>query len=178
MAPRIPFVDPATVTGRSKEILEGPLKGKHFNIFKSMAQSPAVLEMYLGIAGALSKASLSQKEQEVVQLAIAQAQNCDYCASAHTAIGKGAGLSEAQTIEARRGSMPSDAKLHALATFALAIHTKKGFVSDGDVKAFKASGYSDAHVAEVVASYTQMIFTSTFNHVNETPVDFPLAPKI
>jgi alkylhydroperoxidase family enzyme len=76
------------------------------------------------------------------------------------------------------GSMPSDPKLHALATFALAIHNKKGFVSDADVKAFKAAGYTDAHMAEVVGSYTQMIFTSTFNHMNETPVDFPPAPKL
>jgi AhpD family alkylhydroperoxidase len=178
MAPRLAYVEPSTATGRAKEIFEGPLKGKSFNIFKSMANSPAMLDLYLGIGGAMAKASLSHKEQEVVQLAIAEAQNCDYCASAHTAIGKGAGLTEAQTMEARRGSMPSDPKLHALATFALAIHNKKGFVSDADVKAFKAAGYTDAHMAEVVGSYTQMIFTSTFNHMNETPVDFPPAPKL
>jgi AhpD family alkylhydroperoxidase len=178
MAPRLAFVDPSTATGRAKEIFDGPLKGKHFNIFKSMAHSPAMLDMYLGIGGAMAKASLSHKEQEVVQLAIAEAQNCDYCASAHTAIGKGAGLTEAQTVEARRGSMPSDAKLHALATFALALHNKKGFVSDGDVAAFRAAGYGDSQLAEVVGSYTQMIFTSTFNHLNETPVDFPPAPKL
>lgn len=176
--PRIPFVDPAKSAGRAKEVFEGPLKGKHFNIFKSMAQSPAMLDMYLGIAGAMSKASLTHKEQEVIQLAIAEAQNCDYCAAAHTAIGKGAGLTEAQTIEARRGSMPSDAKLNALAKFALAIHEKKGFVNDADVATFKGAGYNDAQVAEVVGSYIQMMFTSTFNHVNDTPVDFPPAPKI
>jgi AhpD family alkylhydroperoxidase len=175
--PRIAPIDPAHASGRAKEIFEGPLKGKHFNIFKSMASSPAVLDMYLGIAGAMSKASLSMKEQEVVQLAIAEAQNCDYCAAAHTAIGKMHGLTDAQTLEARRGHL-QDAKLNALAKFVLAIHEKKGFVSDADVSAFRAAGYGDAQIAEVVGSYIQMMFTSTFNHVNETPVDFPPAPKI
>lgn len=175
--PRIASIDPAKATGRAKEVFDGPLKGKHFNIFKSMAASPAVLDVYLGIAGAMSKASLTQKEQEVIQLAIAEAANCEYCASAHTAIGKMAGLTEQQTLEARRGHL-SDPKLNALAKFALAVHEKRGYVSDSDVAAFRAAGYGDQQIAEVVASYTQMIFTSTFNHVNDTPVDFPAAPKL
>jgi AhpD family alkylhydroperoxidase len=178
MPARIAPLDPATLSGRAKEIFDGPLKGKHFNIFRSMAVSPAMLDMYLGIGGAMKSASLSPKEQEVIQLAIAQAQDCGYCAAAHTAIGKSVGLTEQQTIEARRGSMPGDPKLNALARFALAIHEKKGFVSDDDVRAFKAAGYSDQQMAEVVGSYVQMIFTSTFNHLNDTPVDFPPAPKI
>jgi uncharacterized peroxidase-related enzyme len=175
--PRIAPIDPAKATGRAKEILEGPLKGKHFNIFKSMAASPAALDVYLGMAGALSKASLSEKEREVVQLAVGEANNCGYCVAAHTAIGKGAGLSEPQTIEARRGTL-ADAKLNALAKFALALHEKRGFVSDADLTTFKAAGYGDAHVADVVATYALAVYTNYFNHVNQTPVDFPLAPKI
>lgn len=175
--PRFPLVDPAHATGRVKEIFDGPLKGKHINIFKSMAASPAVLETYLGIAGAMSKASLSHKEQEVIQLAIANAVHCDYCSAAHTVVGKASGLTEQQTVEARRGHL-SDPKLNALAKFALAIHEKRGYVNDTDVAAFRAAGYNDQQMAEVVASYTQMIFTSTFNHLNETPVDFPTPAKV
>jgi AhpD family alkylhydroperoxidase len=175
--PRLPAVDPAHATGRAKEVFEGPLKGKTFNIFRSMASAPVLLDMYLGIAGAMGKASLSHKEQEVIQLAVAEANNCEYCASAHTVIGKGAGLTDAQTIEARRGTM-MDAKLNALAKFALAIHEKKGFVTDADIASFKKAGYTDQHMGEVVGSYIQMMFTSTFNHMNNTPVDFPLVQKI
>ncbi len=175
--PRIAPVDPAHASGRAKEVFDGPLKGKHLNIFKSMAGSPALLDMYLGIGGAMSKSSLSTKEQEVVQLAVAEAQNCEYCIAAHTVIGQRAGLTEAQTIEARRGRM-SEPKLDALARFALAIHGKKGFVSDADVAQFKGVGYTDAQMGDVVGSYIQMMFTSTFNHVNDTAVDFPPAPKI
>ncbi len=175
--PRIPAVDPAHATGRAKELLDGPLKGKHFNIFKSMAGSPALLEMYLGIGGAMGKSSLTMKEQEVIQLAIAQAQSCDYCTAAHTAIGKMHGLSEAQTIEARRGRL-TDPRLNALARFALAIHEKKGFVSDADVEALKAAGFAEQQMGEVLGSYIQMMFTSTFNHMNNTPSDFPPPPKL
>ncbi len=136
-----------------------------------------MLDGYLGLSGALNKTSLSGKEREAIQLAVGEANNCGYCVAAHTAIGKGMGLTEQQTIEARRGGN-SDPKINALVKFALALHEKKGFVSDADVSALKGAGYSDAHLGEVVAVYALAVFTNYFNHVNATPVDFPAPPSI
>lgn len=174
---RLKVVDPAGAAGRVKEIFDGPLKGKAFNIFKGMANSPAVLDAYLGLAGALNSASLSAAEREVVQLFVGQANGCDYCVAAHTAIGKSVGLTEAQTVEARKGHL-SDTKLNALATFAAALHEKKGFVSDEDLSRFREAGYNDGHIGEVVATYALAVFTNYFNHVNESAVDFPAPPAI
>ncbi|MBI1191238.1 MAG: carboxymuconolactone decarboxylase family protein [Tepidisphaera sp.] len=177
MTARIAPIDPKTATGRAKEIFEGPLKGKEFNIFKSMANSSAALDTYASLSAALAKGQFSAKEREVVQLTLGQANNCDYCVAAHTVIGKGAGLTEEQTIEARRASM-KDAKLNALSKFVMALHEKKGFVSDSDFQAFTAAGYSPAHAAEALANYTLALYTNYFNHMNNTPIDFPAAPKI
>jgi len=175
--PRLSPIDPALATGAVKEIFDGPLKGKHFNIFRSMAASPAALELYLGFGKALSSGTLSLKERETIQLAIGEANNCSYCTAAHTAIGKGAGLTEVQTIEARRGKM-SDPRLGALVRFVLAIHEKKGFVSDAEMSAFRNAGYGDGAIAEVVANYALAVYTNVFNHVNDTVSDFPPAPPI
>ena len=172
--PRLPVIAPDQTQGRIKEIFQGPLKGKHLNIFKSMANSAAVLEAYLGLAGAVGKTSLSPAQREVVQLAVGQANNCEYCVAAHTKIGQGSGLTEDQCVGARRGSIPDDPSLDAVAKFALAIHEKHGFVSDDDIASFKAAGFSDAQVAEMVAVYSLAIFTNYFNHVNETECDFPM----
>lgn len=177
MTSRIAPIDPKTATGKAKELFEGPLKGKEFNIFKSMAASPAALESYAALSGAVARGQLSPKEREVIQLAVGQANSCDYCVAAHTLMGKGAGLSEDQTIEARRGSL-KDAKLAALAKFALALHEKKGFVSDADFQAFTGAGYTPAHAAEALANYTLALYTNYFNHMNDTPIDFPAAPKV
>ncbi len=176
--PRLAIVDPETATGPAKELYDGPLKGKHLNIFKSMINAPAAVQTYLGMGGALANASLSPKEQEVVQLAVVQANECGYCASAHTVIGKGAGLTEAQTIGARRGSIDDDPRLNALAKFARTIYDTRGNVSDQDLEAFRSAGFNDQAIAEVIAVYAQAIYTSTFNHINETEVDFPQAPSL
>lgn len=174
---RLQSIDPAKATGRAKEIFEGPLKGKTFNIFKAMASSPAALDTYLGMSGAVSGGTLSAKEREVIQLVVGEANNCGYCVAAHTLIGKGAGLTDAQTIEARRGKV-EDAKLGALTRFTLALHEKRGFVSDADLAAFRTAGYNDGHAAEVVANYALAVYTNYFNHVNQTESDFPAVAAI
>jgi uncharacterized peroxidase-related enzyme len=163
--------------GKAKEIFEGPLKGKHFNIFRSMASSPAVLEAYLGMSGALNTTTLSAKEREVVQLAVSEANRCEYCVAAHTVIGKGAGLSEGATVEARRGKM-ADPKLNALTRFALTIHEKKGAITEKDAQDFVSAGFTQAQMGEVVAVYSLAVFTNYFNHVNQTPLDFPSPPAL
>ncbi len=174
---RLNTVDPASATGRAKEIFDGPLKGKHLNIFKGMANSGAMLDAYLGLAGALGKSSLSAAEQEVIHLAISEQNNCGYCVAAHTMLGTNAGLTEEQTVEARKGHM-GDAKLGALANFALALHEKKGFVTDEDLAKFKGAGYDDAGVCDAITTYALAIMTNYFNHVNDTSVDFPPAPAL
>ena len=175
--PRLNVVDPATATGRVKEIFDGPLKGEHLNIFKGFANSPAVLDAYLGMSGALNKSSLSGKEREAIALAVGQANDCNYCLAAHTALGKMAGMSEAETIAARQGTS-EDPRIAALTKFAMVIHEKRGFVSDDNVATFRAAGFNDGEIAEVVAVYALNLFSNYFNHLNETEIDFPAAPAL
>jgi AhpD family alkylhydroperoxidase len=176
--PRLAVIDPEQTTGRAKEIFEGPLKGKHLNIFKGMANAPALLDAYLGIGGALKNASLTPAEQEVIQLAVVESASCDYCTAAHTVIGKNSGLTDDHTIGARRGEIQGEAKLDAVAKFAKALYEKRGNVSHDDLTAFRNAGYNDQAIAEAVGVYALATLTSTFNHVNETEVDFPAPPAI
>lgn len=175
--PRLNTIDPKTATGKAKELFDGPLKGKHLNIFKGMANAPAGLQAYLGMAGALGEGELSAAEREVIALVTGQHNDCEYCLAAHTHMGKGAGLSEAQTLDARRGEM-DDAKLNALAGFTRALLEKKGHANEGDLKAFKSAGYTDGHVVEVIANVGLNFYTNFFNHVNGTEVDLPKAPSL
>src|SRR3954462_15282762 len=95
--------------------LEG--KKKLFNVFRGMANSPAVLDAYLKFSGAMGNAKLDAKTREAVALAVGQANRCEYCLSAHTAIGKGAGLDEASIKDARAGQS-KDRKTQAAVTLA------------------------------------------------------------
>ena len=170
--PRLNAVDPAQASGDVREIFDGPLKGKHFNIFRHMGNSPAALNAYLGIAGALSKATLSAKEQEVVHLAVGQENGCDYCLAAHTAIGKGAGVSGDELAKNLKGEA-SDAKTQAALDFARAVVAKRGFVEDSDFASVREAGFNDGEILEIITVVVANILTNYLNHAIETEIDFP-----
>src|SRR5687768_7540177 len=98
MSSRIAAVNPAETQGKTRELLGAVEKmlGATPNLFRVAAQAPSVLESMVGLFGATSKGTLDARTREAIALAVAEANGCDYCLSAHTVLGKGAGLSEAE----------------------------------------------------------------------------------
>jgi uncharacterized peroxidase-related enzyme len=175
--PRLAAIDPKNAEGRAKELFEGPLKGKTFNMFKTMASAPAALQAYLSMAGALQEGMLTAAEREAIALAVGEANRCEYCVSAHTLMGKKAGLTDEQTVGARRGQL-ADAKLNALTHFVRTLSERRGLVDDATVNAMRSAGYTDGHIAEAIANVALNLYTNYFNHVNATDVDFPKVPLL
>ena len=147
-------------------------KKKLLNIFRSMANSPAVLDSYLKFSGAMANSKLDAKNREAIALAVSQSNRCEYCLAAHTVIGKGAGLDEPSIKEARQGRS-KDRKTQGAVTLARTIVEKRGNVSDQDLKSARDAGLDDGELAEVVGTVVQTLFTNYFNHLNQTEVDFP-----
>jgi len=143
------------------------------NIFGTFAHSPAVLDFYMQGSGALANTGISAGLRESIALTVAGANACDYCASAHTVIGKGAGLSDEEAAHNLRAKS-EDAKTQAALDFASLLVEQRGNVNDNDVAALKDAGYSDAEILEITAVVAFNIFTNYFNHVADTDVDFPL----
>ena len=176
--PRLNVVDPTTATGAAREIFEGPLAGKHINIFKGFANSPATLKGLLGLKGGLGEGTLTPVEGEIIALIVGESNNCEYCVAAHTTIGKSIGLTEDQTVAARNGDSLGEAKLDSFATFVRSLHEKRGFVADEDLETVRAAGYDDGAIVEIIGHYALNTLTNVFNHVNETEVDFPAVPAL
>lgn len=143
------------------------------NIFQTFAHSPAVLDFYMQGSGALGKTSINAALRESIALTVAGANACDYCASAHTVIGKGAGLSDDEAAQNLHGNS-AEAKVQAALDFAVLLVEQRGNVNDNEVQALKEAGYTDGEVLEITAVVAFNIFTNYFNHVADTDVDFPL----
>lgn len=171
---RIQHVNPETATGKAKELLDA-VKSKMGlipNMTKAMANSPATLEGYLGLSSVLSKGVLNAKLREQLALAIAQANDCDYCLAAHSAVGKMVGLTADQIRDSRRGEAV-DTRADALIHFALQVLANRGAVSDADLQAVRDAGFDDGAISEVVAQVALHNFTNYFNRLAATDVDFP-----
>ena len=176
--PNLTVVDPSSTTGAVREIFDGPLKGTHLNIFKGMGNSASGLKAYLGLSEAQAAGSLSKAEQEAVALAVGELNTCDYCLGAHTMIGTKAGLSEDQTLAIRKGDSAGDDRLDAIVTLARSIVKHNGFAPVEDIDTFRASGFDDGAVIDVLVAVVQNIYTNYFNHLNNTELDIPAAPVV
>jgi uncharacterized peroxidase-related enzyme len=176
---RMTPVDHLTAQGRTKELLDA-VKAKLGiipNMTRTMAVSPAVLEGYLSLSGALSHGVIPAKVREQLALDVGEANHCDYCVSAHSAIGKHAGLTPEDIHNSRKG-VSSDPKTDVLLRFARRVLTKQGMVEDSDLAVVREAGFGDAEIAEVVAHVALNVFTNYFNNVARTTIDFPKAPAI
>jgi uncharacterized peroxidase-related enzyme len=171
---RIQPVKHEEANGKVKELLDAvnAKLGVTPNMMKTMARSPAVLEAYLNFNEALAGGKLDARLREQIALISAEINNCSYCASAHTAIGKMVGLSEEAILAARRGRS-SDAKINAALRFARTVIVNRGQVSEADVKAVKDVGFSEGEIGEIVANVALNIFTNYFNEMAGTDIDFP-----
>ncbi len=143
------------------------------NIFGTMANSPAVLEGYLSLSGSLGSATLSAQLNEQIALAVAGANTCDYCASAHTALGKMAGISQDEMTR-NLGGTSEDPRTRLVLDFAREVVSEKGRVSDATLDTLRANGFADQQILEIFGQVMANIFTNYFNHLTETQIDFPV----
>lgn len=143
------------------------------NLMKLVGNSPAALEGYLSLNGALSKGILDAKTRERIALAIAEFNGCGYCLSAHTYLGKNVAKLDDAEIAANRNGNSSDLKAAAALHFAIRVALERGHVSDADLNAVKAAGYSQAEIVEIVLHVALNTLTNYINEVAQTEIDFP-----
>lgn len=176
---RIQPINADKATAEQKQILTGVKQAMGLvpNLISTMAHSPAVANAYLAFSGALAKGVLSPQMREKISLAVAQANECDYCLAAHCTLGAKAGLTAEEIQSARTATCGCD-KTGAALAFAVKVVEERGNVSDEDVASLRKAGWNDAEIAEIVANVALNIFTNYFNHVAGTVVDFPAAPKL
>jgi uncharacterized peroxidase-related enzyme len=176
---RLPLVDPSQAQGKTHDLFEAikAKLGRVPNMMRAMANSPAVLEGYLALSGALGAGSLDPKVGERISIELAEANHCGYCLAAHTLLGKLAGLDEAERHSARLGES-ADPKADAALKFARTVLDRRGDVGEEDLRRVKEAGYGDGEVAEILALVALNVLTNYFNVAFETPIDFPAVPPL
>lgn len=176
---RIKALNPEETTGKTKELFDS-IKGKMGmvpNMMRTLGNSPAALNAYMGFNAGLSYASIGTKLGELIALTVANENGCNYCNAAHSFIGGKIGL-DALAIDNARHGFSTDAKIDAALNFAKEVLENRGAVSDDSLKRVKDAGYTDGEVIEIVAQVSLSIFTNYINILADTDIDFPKLPAI
>lgn len=171
---RIQVIDQHNANTEQQELLnaiQGQL-GMVPNFLKVFANSPSALRAFLGLHGIAGEGSLDPATRERIALTVAQQNECQYCVSAHTAIGKKAGLNGAE-IEANRAGTSQDAKAAVAVKFAQALTEHNGDVTSEELAEVRAAGYSESDIVEIITHVGMNVLTNILGKASQVEIDFP-----
>lgn len=163
----------AEVSANNQAIFDKLTAGVGFvpNLYATMAYSNTALGNYLQFQG--GKTSFSNKEKEVINLAVSQANECRYCQSAHTAIAKMNGFTDEQAIELRQGFSTWDSKLDALAKMSKSVAENKGKVDSETLNAFFEAGYTKGSMVDLIVLVGDKTVMNFLHNLTQVEIDFP-----
>ncbi len=171
---RIDIVTQETASPDQKELLDAiqAKLGMVPNFLAVLAQSSNALSAFLGLHAIAETGVLDPQTRERIALAVAQENACAYCLSAHTAIGRKAGL-DTDEIEANRAGTSQDVRAAAGVAFAAALNKNLGDVTQAEFDAVREAGYSDAEIVEIIAHVGMNILTNLIGKSLWVDIDFP-----
>jgi uncharacterized peroxidase-related enzyme len=150
------------------------------NMYSYMANAPGLLETYrVGYELFRQGSGFTAVEQEVVFLSISFENGCEYCMAAHSFLADVQSKVPTAVTEAlRNGADIPDPKLRALSRFTRIMVRKRGVPKQADLDLFRAEGYSDAQVLQIILAIGVKTLSNYTNHVCGTELDTPFRAKL
>ncbi len=166
------------VSEDNQAIFDNLNKGLGFvpNLYAYYAKNETALGDYLALQN--RKSTLRANEREVINLVTSQINGCQYCQSAHTALGKMNGFTEEQIIELRQGRASWDTKFDALVKFTASVVENRGNATEETKEAFFTAGYTEANMIDVVITVGDKVISNYIHNLTGFEIDFPLAPAL
>jgi AhpD family alkylhydroperoxidase len=166
------------VSAPNQTIFDNLQKGLGFvpNLYAFFAKNETALADYLSLQN--RKSTLRAKEREVINLVTSQINDCRYCQSAHTVLGKMNGFTDEQIIEIRKGNASFDSQLDALVKFTASVVENRGHASIDAKENFFAAGYTEANMIDVVIIAGDKIISNYLHNLTGFEIDFPLADTL
>ncbi len=142
------------------------------NFLKIFANSPAALRAFLGLHGIANEGSLTPSIKESIALALAEQNACQYCVSAHSAIGRKVGLSN-EEIDANRSGSSLDSKTSIAVKFARSLAKNNGAVNTAELLEVREASFSDADIVEIITHVGMNVLTNILGKASRVEIDFP-----
>ena len=122
------------------------------------------------LSKALMTGRLTARQRELLALAVAQANSCRNCLSAHMASSKLAGLSDADILKARAGKGDHPLE-NGIPAFAVNVVHQKRLLFNADITAARGSGIDDGLMLEIVANIALNTLSNYTNHLVDPEVE-------
>lgn len=169
------MIEPTEATGvlehefNASKAAFGFVPGLH----KGLANSMPAFTAYKQLHEHFQNTSFDPTELTVVWQTINYYHQCHYCLPAHTGIAYMMKVDPAIIEALQEGRTLDDPKLHALQATTYAMVDQRGRLTPEQEAAFRAAGYGDQQLVEIVLGLAQKTISNFVNHLADTPVDAP-----
>jgi len=120
--------------------------------------------------------SFTEQEIQIVLLTDAVVNSCTYAVAFHTALATQQGVDSEETGAVRERRAPKDKRFAALSTLAKTLIEKRGHVSEQELDAFMAAGFTKEQVLEVIAIVAASTITNYAGTIANPPLDEAFRP--
>jgi alkylhydroperoxidase family enzyme len=171
--PNYPIHTIASAPENSKSALEQLQQafGVIPNLAAAIANSPKLINSLVGVFQQVHSSSLTEPEIQIVLLTDAVANSSAYAVSFHTALALKQGVSSEETDAIRAQLVPRDSRFAALSTLAKTLIEKRGHLSEHELDAFLAAGFTKEQILEVIAIVAASTITNYAGTIANPPME-------
>jgi alkylhydroperoxidase family enzyme len=148
------------------------------NVAATMAESPVLINAFIGGFASFHGGSFSEAEKQALLLTNAVTLKCPWAVAFHSSMALHEGVASSDVRAIRDGKLPTDVKYAALSGIAKALIEKRGNVTETDIANFTSAGYSQVQILEVITGIGMSTMASTTGNLAGTPVEDHLKAQI
>ena len=163
----------ASAPEKSKPVLEQLQQAFGFipNLAAAISNSPKLLTAFAAVFQQVHSSSLTEQEIQIVLLTDAVANSSPYAVALHTALALQQGVSSEETDAIRARLVPRDPRFGAVSTLAKTLIEKRGHLSESELDAFLAVGFTREQILEVIAVVAASTITNYAGTIANPPLE-------
>jgi alkylhydroperoxidase family enzyme len=171
--PNYPVHTIASAPEKSKPALEWLKQafGVLPNLPAVIANSPKLINSLVGLFQQVHSPGLSEAENQIVLLTDAVTNASTYAVAFHTALALQQGISSEETTAIRERRLPADKRFAALSKLAKTLIEKRGHLSEQELDAFLAAGFTKEQILEVIAIVAASTITNYAGTIANPPLE-------
>jgi AhpD family alkylhydroperoxidase len=160
---------------KSRAALEGLKKnvGLIPNLAATMAESPVLLNGFVGAFGNFHGGTFTGGQRQVLLLTNAVTNRCSWAVAFHStaALKEGVDRDVVQAIREQR--TPKDPQLAALSDLTRALIEKRGHLEPREIEAFTSAGFRPDQLLEVIAGLAVSVLANYAGNITQPPLEEP-----
>ncbi|HEY2015310.1 MAG TPA: hypothetical protein VGH38_17495 [Bryobacteraceae bacterium] len=153
-------------------------RGSIPNVYAVMAEAPVLLKGHVALKEQFEQATLSKQDRKIVLLTLSREIGSAYDTAVHSSAAERQKVPMDVIESLRAGAKLKDPKMEALRHFTATLVTTHGRVTEAEVAAFLAAGYTPANVLEIVLAAGAVTLASYTNLIAQPTLDAEFAAKM